>query len=117
MRLIGGFRILLDVLAQVESPAGAEQGFPKIAQLSQSRGNILDRKVFDSDNAPDLLPRDRRRDSRLRPRSNRIDRCERPAPRILVVVDEDAAWWPLRDAILRGHERRVSRRQLMRQRF
>src|SRR6266849_10488915 len=90
----------LDVMAQVESAAGGEQRFPEIVQRSHTRRNVLHGEVFDSDTAPDLLPRDWRRDGRLTRRSNRIDRRQRPAPRILVVVDQDTPGRTLRDAIL-----------------
>ena len=54
---------------------------------------------------------------RLGPRPDRIDRRERAAPGVLVVVDQHAAARTLGDAVLGRDERRVAARQLLRQRL
>src|SRR5436305_10237696 len=79
------------VLRQREAAARGEQRLPQIAEPLHARGHRAHREVFDADAAVDLLPRDRRRHGGVRTRARRIDRGERAAPPVLVVVDQHAA--------------------------
>src|SRR6266852_5078201 len=85
---------------EIESAALGEQRLPEIAELLDARRHIPHREVFDANALPDFLPRHRRRDGRVRPRARRINRRERAAPAILVVVDEDAPARAFRHAVL-----------------
>ena len=88
---------------------------PEIAELLEARGDVVDPEVFDLDVALDLLPRHRRRDGRARVRADRVDRRERAAPGVLVVVDEHAPHGRVRLRVDRGKQPRVATRDLGRQ--
>src|SRR5580704_10367815 len=80
--------------------------------LRDSPGDVAHREVLDADAALDLLPGDRRGYRRVRARPHGIDGRQRPPPRILVVVHEDAAARPPGDAVLRSDDLGVSRGEL-----
>ena len=91
---------------------GRQQRLPEVADLREPRGNVVDPEVLDLDAACDLFPRHRRRHRRAGAWPHRIDRRERTAPGVLVVIDEHAARGALRFGVDRGEEPRVPPRDL-----
>src|SRR5262249_34089192 len=94
--------------AEIEPAALLCHGLPEIAELRDPRGDIPDGEVRDAQALLDFLPGHRRRDAGFGTRARRVDRGERAAPPVLVVVDEDAAARTVRDLVLGGHQRRMA---------
>ena len=91
-----------DVRAESSNSAACgEERLPQVADLRDPRRDVAHGEVLDLHAALDLLPGDRRRHGGLRTRPHRIDRRQRAAPRVLVVVDQHAAVRPLGDAVFR----------------
>src|SRR6476619_4524741 len=81
---------------EVEALAPVGQRGPQIAERCNSRRNVVDAEVVDRRAAFELLPCERRRDGCERCWTRRINRRERTAPSVLVVIDEYATRGPLR---------------------
>src|SRR5437016_13936574 len=89
-------------LLELEPPSRLEQRFPQSAQLMDARPDIIEPKILGVDSARDFVPGDRRRNCRARFWPNRIHRCERAPPGILVVVHQHASFWALGHAVFSG---------------
>src|SRR2546422_847014 len=101
---------------QIHPPPRREQRRPQVPAPPHARRHVVDAEVVDGEAALDLRPGDRRRDGGARRRAHRVDRSERPAPRVLVVVDQDVPARAPRHAVLRRDELRMVTRQLERDR-
>ena len=102
---------------QVEAAARLQQRLPEIADLRDPPRHVRDGEIFDAHAAVDFLPRQRRRHGCRRPRAHRVDRGQRAAPPVLVVVHEHAAGRPLREPVLGGNQCRISGAQFLRERL
>src|SRR5204863_7892032 len=85
---------------EIDPPLRREQRRPQVPTSLDARGHIVDAEVVDREAALDLGPGDRRRDGGARRRAHRVDRSDRPAPRVLVVVDQHVPAWAPRHAVL-----------------
>jgi len=110
------FRRRLQHAHQIESLL-SQHRLPQVAELLCARDDVVDAKVFDLHAALDLFPRHRRRHAGHRRRANRVDRCERAAPRVLVVIDEHASVRPFHLAVLGRDDVGMTRLQLDRDRL
>src|SRR5215216_5278137 len=96
LRRVGRFgdALLLVALDPLEELAEVAYGLvdPRldVTELREALRHRPQREVLDLD-VRQLVPRHRRRDRGVRPRPHRVRRRDRPVPRVLVVVDEDAA--------------------------
>src|SRR4029077_1110283 len=80
-------------------------------------GDVVEAEVFDGHAAGDFFPGQRGGHARARGRAHRVDRGERPAPGVLVVVDEDVTGRAVRLAVFRGDQPDVPARQVEGQRL
>src|SRR5439155_21450048 len=105
------------IFAKIETTTRGQKRLPEVAELFDTTGNILYREIFDAYAVVNFFPRHWRRDGCLRPRANGVNRGERPAPGVLVVVHEDATMRPLGHLVLRGDQSGMAMRELLRQRL
>ena len=87
--------------------ARASSGFQRSPRFRTRAGTLSIRKSSISTPRLDFVPGDRRRHRGALGGPHRVDRGERAAPGVLVVVHQHPALGPVGDPILRGDERRM----------
>src|SRR6185369_15912061 len=97
---------------EIEAILRCEQRSPEVAASADAGGHVVQAEVVDRDAALHLGPRYGCRHGGTWRRPYGVHRRQCSSPRVLVVVDEHPPAWPLRDAILGGHEVGVARREL-----
>src|SRR6266446_7383088 len=103
---------------EVEAPAPVVgDGRPQVAETRDALAHVVDPEVLDGHPARDLVPRHGRRHTGPRMRAHGVDRRQRAAPRVLVVVEQDARGRTARHLVLGRHEARVSAGELQRDRL
>src|ERR1700730_8220782 len=111
--LLKNCSVALKINFKFEPAAFRKQWLPKIPQSTNSRWHIVYSEVLDAESVLKLGPFHRSRDGSFRPRPYGIDRGQRPAPGVLVVVNQYPALRPFRDGVDRRHQLRSLSSQCM----
>src|ERR1041385_8760525 len=76
---------------QIKSLLLTKQRLPQIAQLRNSPAHVIEPEVVDAHSLFNFFPAHRRRHTRFRCGAHGVNRCQGPAPRVLIVIDQHAS--------------------------